>query len=87
MRAKLSNAADAFTSAPTIPSVWKSMTSGNVWKVKVQQDHLYLELAASDEARKSGEFVLGDLRKQGPAYVGMERLGTPGTPLKVAAPA
>lgn len=54
-----------------ISGEWKSMTSGNRFKVRLEEGHAYTELLLTDEQRTAGVFQLCDLKLENGRYHGI----------------
>jgi hypothetical protein len=73
LNARLSAApVDAFRSVEAFPTIWKSMTSGQRYKIRKEGDVLYVEPVLSDAERQNGYFVSLELRKLKDRYTGNE---------------
>jgi S1-C subfamily serine protease len=73
LSARLSAApADAFKSGEAFPTSWKSMSSGNRFKIRNEGDVLYVEGVLSDAAKRDGDFYAWELRKFDDRYTGKE---------------
>ena len=77
MRSRLKDQVDVFESErPTIPSRWKSITSGVVRRLRVDGDHIYCEVDMPAEQKKLGMFSTTEFRKEGARWVGLNRYST-----------
>ena len=64
---------DAFKSVEAFPTNWKSMKSGNRFKIRNEGDVLYVERVLSDAQKQVGAFEAFELRKFNDRYTGMAR--------------
>jgi hypothetical protein len=71
--------ADAFKSAVLFPTNWKSMTSGNRYKVRKDPDVVYVERILSDAEREIGDFTGMELHKGKQGYAGNEHFVVAGS--------
>lgn len=75
LEAKLSaSPGDAFKNIESFPTTWKSMTSGNRFKIRKESDVAYVERILSDAEKQAGNFVGMELHKSQTGYIGKERV-------------
>ena len=78
LRSALSSApSDVFKEAASFPANWKSMVSGNRFKIREQGEVVYVERLFTDEAAQVGFFAAWELRKTDSGYKGTERSVVP----------
>jgi len=74
-RAAVSTATvDAFANNDSFPVSWKSMVSGNLFKIRKETDVVYVERVLSDAQKRAGEFVSLELRSGKSGLTGKEHL-------------
>ena len=73
LRAALNAQADSFKDVPSFPEQWKSMVSGNRFKLRSQNDIVYVEQVLPVDARSRGVFYGWELHKGASGYSGVQR--------------
>jgi S1-C subfamily serine protease len=78
LRAALESAtSDVFKEGSALPANWKSIVSGNRFKIRQQGDLVYIERVLPEEAVRVGAFSGWELRKGKNGYSGTERVVIP----------
>ena len=77
LRANLSSVkTDVFKSSPDYPAFWKSLSSGNKFRLRFEADVIYAEMVLTDEGRTSQLFVNYELKRdKDGGYKGVVREG------------
>ena len=70
LRAKLAKKTDVFQQSDSIPTRWKSLTSGTTKIIRRDGEHIYVERVLPEAARQAGCFSLADLQKKGDTHSG-----------------
>lgn len=74
-RARINEApVDAFKAVGSFPANWKSMTSGNRYKIRRDPDVVYVERVLSDAEKQLGNFTSLELREGPQGYSGNEHM-------------
>jgi S1-C subfamily serine protease len=68
---------DAFKQVESFPTNWKSMSSGNKYKIRKEPQVIYIERVDSDALRQAGAFASMELHKSKDGYSGKERIIIP----------
>jgi len=75
LRAKLSTGSESvFKNAEGLPTDWKSMITGNRFKIRKEGDAIYIERVASQIDKQVGNFEGIELHKSNDGYSGKEHL-------------
>jgi Trypsin-like peptidase domain len=74
LRSALTNApSDAFKDVPLFPTNWKSLVSGNKFRIRKQDDLMYVEAVIPEEAARFGNFAAWEMKKETSGYSGTLR--------------
>lgn len=69
-----STPADVFKTVESFPANWKSMSTGHRFKIRKDQDVVYLEGVLTDGEKQIGSFVSGEWHKEKDGYKGNEHV-------------
>jgi hypothetical protein len=75
VRAKLAQKTDVFKQGEGFPSRWKSLDSDTTGAIRLDGDHMYVEVVVPEAAKQAGEFAIADLKRRGDSYSGTVRQG------------
>jgi len=73
LRGKLAKRMDVFQQSDSLPTRWKSLTTGTTKIIRRDGEHMYVETVLPDAAKQAGCFSLAELQKKGDAYSGADK--------------